>query len=249
MKIDRQALRFALILLPVGIASSLYLGLANEDLMRSQGFAGPTVVIVLLSMLQVAVVYTFGLGYIGHRLATRVSLMRPLRFGHRTTVVALMSGFAGALIMLSDLFVFAPHIPQIAAAYSEGSFNPWGLLFAMLYGGVIEEIMLRLFFLSLLVFFFDLLGKRSKRELPIPAWWYHVANLVAALLFALGHLPATQVAFGELTALLVIRSLVLNGVLGYLFGWLYIRKGIQYAMLAHATTHLFNQALLHLFIL
>jgi hypothetical protein len=48
MKIDRQALRFALILLPVGIAPSLYLGLANEDLMRSQGFAGPTVVIVLL---------------------------------------------------------------------------------------------------------------------------------------------------------------------------------------------------------
>jgi hypothetical protein len=49
--------------------------------------------------------------------------------------------------------------------------------------------------------------------------------------------------------LLVIRSLVLNGVLGYLFGWLYNPQRNPIRKLAHATTHLFNQALLHLFIL
>ena len=249
MKIDKQALRFALLSLPVGIASSLYLGLANEELMRSQGFTGSIAVIVLLSIVQVALVYTFGLGYIGHRLASRVFLMRPLQLDMKKTVFALSLGFAGAFIMLSDLVVFAPLIPQIDAAYADLSFDPLALLFAMLYGGVIEEIMLRLFFLSLLVFLFDLIARRSKRNLQIPRSWYHVANLIAALLFALGHLPATQVAFGGLTALLVIRALVLNGVLGYLFGWLYLTKGIQYAMLAHASTHLFNQALLHLIIL
>jgi hypothetical protein len=62
---------------------------------------------------------------------------------------------------------------------------------------VIEVIMLRLFFLSLLVFFFDLLGKRSKRELPFPGGGTTWRTMVAALLFALGHLPATQVAFGD----------------------------------------------------
>lgn len=249
MKINSQALRFALMFLPVGIATSLYLGLANENLMRSQGFAGSTTTIVLLSIVQVALVYTFGLGYIGHRLASRVFLMRPMRFERKATAMTILLGFIAALVMLSDIVVFAPYIAQVESAYKGGSFNLVALLVAMLYGGVIEEIMLRLFFLSFLVFIFDLVSKRSKHSLEIPRSWYHMANLVAALLFALGHLPATQVAFGELTVLLVIRSLVLNGVLGYLFGWIYIRKGIHHAMLAHALTHVFNQAILYLVIL
>jgi membrane protease YdiL (CAAX protease family) len=68
----------------------------------------------------------------------------------------------------------------------------------MLYGGIIEEIMLRFFFLSLLVFMLDF-GRRTRAQKPIPAWFYLIANLIAALLFALGHLPATKMAFGEIT--------------------------------------------------
>jgi hypothetical protein len=145
--------------------------------------------------------------------------------------------------------LFAPFIPQVKAAYTREAFTLSGLLFSMLYGGVIEEIMLRLFFLSLLVFLMDKIFDAKRGEAPIRPLFYQIANILAAVLFALGHLPATQVAFGGLTTLLVLRSLVLNGVLGWIFGLLYLKLGLQYAMMAHALTHLFNQAILLLFIL
>ncbi|GAU76277.1 hypothetical protein F3D3_0874 [Fusibacter sp. 3D3] len=71
---------------------------------------------------------------------------------------------------------------------------------------------------------------------------------MAAVLFALGHLPATLILFGELSFLIVFRCMLLNGVFGLVFGWLYRKLGIQYAMSAHAMTHVCCDALLFIFI-
>ncbi len=150
--------------------------------------------------------------------------------------------------MLVTILSLHLEIPQVQASYSPDSFSLIALLFSMLYGGILEEIMLRLFFLSLLVFILDLVFGKTEQGLEIPKAFYLIANLIAAILFALGHLPATQATFGSLSGMLVLRSLVLNGVLGYLFGWVYIKWGIQYAMITHALTHLFFQTLLFLFI-
>jgi hypothetical protein len=56
--------------------------------------------------------------------------------------------------------------------------------------------------------------------------------VVAAALFAVGHLPATA-ALLPLTPLVVVRALVLNGLSGLVFGWLTWKRGILAAMLAH----------------
>ncbi|HCU30069.1 MAG TPA: abortive phage infection protein [Sphaerochaeta sp.] len=151
--------------------------------------------------------------------------------------------------MISDYYLFAPRIAQVQAAYTKESFTLISLLFSMLYGGIIEEIMLRFFFLSLLVLILDMTRGGNRGNKPIPAWFHLLANFIAALIFALGHLPATKMAFGEITSLLLVRTLLLNGVLGFVFGLLYWKKGLQYAMLAHALTHLFNQAIFRFIIL
>ena len=58
------------------------------------------------------------------------------------------------------------------------------------------------------------------------------AIVVTALVFGIGHLPATAAVL-PLTPLVVARALLLNGLGGLLFGWLYWRRGLLAAMLAH----------------
>jgi hypothetical protein len=63
--------------------------------------------------------------------------------------------------------------------------------------------------------------------LPTGAFW--TANILAAVLFGLGHLPATA-ALAPLSAALVVRAIVLNGTGGVVFGELYRRYGLEWAM-------------------
>ena len=60
---------------------------------------------------------------------------------------------------------------------------------------------------------------------------------LAALLFALGHLPGTS-AVAPLTALLVTRALVLNALVGMTCGYLFWRRGLEAAMFVHMGFHL-----------
>jgi membrane protease YdiL (CAAX protease family) len=97
---------------------------------------------------------------------------------------------------------------------------------------------MRLFLLSLVAW---LLGKWWKipEERPTSgAFW--TAIILVAVLFGLGHLPATS-AMTPLTQLLVVRALVLNGIAGIAFGYLYWKRGLEAAMLAHMSTHLVMQ--------
>lgn len=64
----------------------------------------------------------------------------------------------------------------------------------------------------------------------ISAFW--TANVVAAILFGLGHLPATSMIL-PVTPLVVLRAVVLNRLAGIAFGYLYFRFGLESAMLAH----------------
>ena len=72
------------------------------------------------------------------------------------------------------------------------------------------------------------------------------ANVIAAVLFAAGHLPATA-AFMGLTPMIVARCFLLNGGFGLLFGWLYRKYGLQYAMLAHGGCHIVSKLIWILF--
>jgi hypothetical protein len=56
-----------------------------------------------------------------------------------------------------------------------------------------------------------------------------------AVLFGLGHLPATLAVTGSITPLLVGRTLVLNGPIAMICGWLFWRFGIEAAIAAHLT--------------
>jgi hypothetical protein len=60
---------------------------------------------------------------------------------------------------------------------------------------------------------------------------------LAALAFALAHLPAVLMTGTDPTAPVLVRTLGWNGALGLLFGGFFLRRGLEAAMLAHAGFH------------
>jgi len=137
---------------------------------------------------------------------------------------------AGAAVGLAivglDRGVFAPLLPTLVR--ETASPPPWQGLLASFYGGINEELLMRLGVMTLLVW---VGGKIARRERP-GAGVVWTANVLAALLFGAGHLPMTA-ALAPLTVVVVVRALLLNGVAGVVFGWFYWRRGLLAAMLCH----------------
>ena len=118
--------------------------------------------------------------------------------------------------------------------------SAWQGLLASFYGALDEEILMRLGLLSLLALAFRtvmrlLFDAESKTVLPPGVFW--AANVVTAVAFGLGHLPATA-ALAPLTGPLIVRAVVLNGSAGLVFGVLYRRFGLEWAMASHFGTDL-----------
>lgn len=138
-----------------------------------------------------------------------------------------LGAVAALVIVMLDLTVFAEALLGVEAAPSPAV---WAALLASLYGGIVEEILLRLGVMTFLVW---LLVKVSGSA-ESGGWPIVVGNIGAALLFGAGHLPATATIV-PLTALVVLRALMLNGIPGVAFGWLYARYGLLAAIASHFT--------------
>ena len=205
----------------------------------------PFHLLIGLSLAQILLLYTVVLGYVGFVLAEKSGLDPRLTVTKQALLKALLIAAIGAILLIPDPYIFGPFIPDLSSLYTKATYTFAYFLFSASYGGFVEEVLLRLFFLSLISWLLTLICKKSERTTTLYTW----ANIIAALVFALGHLPATKATFGSLSAALVIRSLILNGSLGYLFGWLYIREGFSTAMIVHGSTHIISQIILHLFIL
>lgn len=141
-----------------------------------------------------------------------------------------------ALVALEALF-FLNHLPAALLSLFDFSLGK-RLLGSVLYGGFTEELLMRLFLLSVVVWLLGRWWKTAEGKPAAGAFW--AAIILVAVLFGLGHLPATS-AITPLTSMLVVRALVLNGVAGIAFGWLYWKRGLEAAMLGHMGTHLVLQ--------
>lgn len=114
--------------------------------------------------------------------------------------------------------------------------RPEGLVTGLLYGGVVEEIMMRWGLMSLLLLGMWRLFARRAAVPPTTAVW--TAILAAALLFGAGHLPALLAQGVPLDMPIVLRTLLWNMLAGCLFGWIYARHDLESAMFAHAGFHI-----------
>ena len=107
----------------------------------------------------------------------------------------------------------------------------WQGFLASFYGGITEEVQMRLFVMSLLAAFGGLFFKNKEGRPKLGVLW--VANILAAVVFGLGHLPSGAAMGIPLTPLFITRTVFLNAIGGVVFGWLYMKNGLESAMIAH----------------
>ncbi len=133
----------------------------------------------------------------------------------------------GIGITLIDLLAFHPFSPQLQELTVP---PPWQGFLASFYGGIIEEVLSRLFFATLIIWVLKMIFSRNKKETPQSFYWAGI--LMAALFFAVSHLPALELSIG-LTPLTVFRTLLLNAIPGTIFGWLFWKYGLESAIISH----------------
>ena len=169
---------------------------------------------------------------LGHRVGLGAPWLRALVARQPLPPVAwgrsALLGVAAALAILGLSLLTDPWLPPpLQALPDPAAMSAWKGLLASFYGGIGEEVQLRLFLMTALVW----AGARLRRRAAGPrSQW--VAIVLAALLFGAGHLPAAA-AVWPLTGMVVLRTLLLNAVAGVAFGWLYWRRGLEAAICAH----------------
>jgi len=205
----------------------------------------PTSAMIGISIIQSALILGFAT-FTGLWAARKLGLGAPLvdalirkevlpHSAPQIAVRAIVLGVAAALlIIVIELLVFSA-VTESLEDEAQLNVAPWKGFLASFYGGIAEEIQLRLFMLSIMALGIRyVVGLVSKSQASSSLSWkvFWIANITAAVLFGLGHLPATAELI-PLTPLVVTRAIILNGAVGLVAGFLYWRQGIEMAMICH----------------
>lgn len=189
--------------------------------------------------------------FFGLHLAARIGLGLPFTEGWLTRqpiweklkkallLAVAIGAIVGVLILALDLLIFsAPLESQLSDVSPEGIQGqrppPWQGLLAAISAGITEEVLFRLLVVSLLAWIGGLVFKDDEGRPKTFIVW--ISIFMVAIAFGLAHLPATAQIGLVLNPLVITRAVVLNGIGGVAFGWLYWKWGLESAILSHFTT-------------
>ena len=229
------------------------------SMLESMDLPIPLPALIALQILQSAVLFAIVI-FAGMFIARRVGLGTPIlnavsrgesASGQLRAILPISIGLgviAALLIIGVDLLLQPAMLKELGD--SENSLNlqniqpaAWKGFLAAFYGGIAEEILLRLLVMSLLAWLGGFVSKTQDGKPTNAVFWS--ANILAAVLFGLGHLPATEMII-PLTPLVITRAILLNGIGGIIFGWLYWKRGLEAAMVAHFSADIVLHVLLAL---
>lgn len=131
----------------------------------------------------------------------------------------------GLAIRLLDHFIFSTTTTSLLNPVT--NIKLWHKILGSFYGAINEEILLRLFAVSLITV---LLQKNSNMN---RVYCTLISILFCALLFGIGHLPMLYKIIEIPRMVDIVRVLTLNGIGGIVFGLLYWRYGLISSMLSH----------------
>ena len=198
-----------------------------------------------LSLVQPTILLALAV-YIGVALASKVGLSAPVAeaaaggapIGPALTPQILPGVIGGVLggsaIVLTSL-LWSPWLPAEAVTRISAFQHLVPFPTRLLYGGITEEILLRWGFMTLLVW----LAWRYflKGRLKLNNGVYISTILISAVVFAIGHVPIAYVLFATLSASLIGFAIVLNSIFGLVAGYLFWKKGLESAIIAHMLAH------------
>lgn len=146
-----------------------------------------------------------------------------LKFGITGGVVT------GVLLALSNV-ISAQYLPSELVEI--GNNLEVSLANRFLYGGITEEILMRFGLMTLVVW---LASKVLNSLTPVVYW---IGIIVSSIVFGLGHFPIVFQTVFEPSSFLLLYILIANSFGGVIFGWLYWKKGLESAMIAHIFAHI-----------
>ena len=190
---------------------------------------------VLENLTLLAVAIAVGLS-LGHKIGLGAPLLESWLYGEHATVrvrdsvkSGVLVGLAVGIVVLVPLLVAAPHLPGLPFI-NASRIAVWKRVLAGFYGGIDEEILTRLFLLTFIAWLGLRFFQKQKARLAPRTFW--LANIIVAILFGLGHLPAASMVM-HLTPAVVFLALMINGIAALAFGYLYWQRGLESAMIAH----------------
>lgn len=202
--------------------------------------------LTLIAIIQAGIIFAIA-AFFGLILAEKIGFKLPLldawhnhkKIKYRNTLLlSIISGLiVGIVIFVLDKFVFQQNITL------NMNVPLWQGFLACFYGGITEEILMRLFLMSLFIFIFMKIS-RNKKANSTTIW---ISILLVSVLFGLGHLPITS-ALVDITPIVILRAIVLNGIGGIVFGWLYWKKGLESAIISHFFADIFIQIIIPVFL-
>lgn len=143
---------------------------------------------------------------------------------------ALITGLGvGIAVLLMFSLLLRNEIPRLPVG--KAAMLPiWKRFLLCFYGGLTEEIMMRIFLFSLLIWLLSKVWRSGTGTPGGKVFW--AANIILAVIFGLGHL-ASVVPLMPVTFNIVLGALLLNGVASIAFTSLYARRGLEASILAH----------------
>jgi hypothetical protein len=144
-------------------------------------------------------------------------------------VPVLSGAVVGILIVSAFSIVFAPRIPDWPVG-AEAALPIWKRFLACFYGAINEELLSRLFALSLFLWLARMIAREKSPRPGTTVFW--IANVIVSVLFSLGHVPSAKLLM-QVTPLVITGIFCTNGPASLLFGYLCWKRGLEAAMLAH----------------
>jgi hypothetical protein len=226
-------------LLGAAAAIPLVLEVFRPLIQNSPPISIPLPLLVVIGAAQNLLLFGVAIG-LGLLLARQVGLDVPLIEGwlyHKHPLVrardslkyGALVGIAVGIILLVIIIPAAPYLPGLPFV-SAARAPLWKRVLVCFYGGIDEEILTRLFLLTLFAWLGSRIFQKQKAGLAPATFW--IANIAVAVLFGLGHLPAASMVM-HITPAVVVLALALNGIAAISFGYLYWRRGFEAAMIAH----------------
>ena len=233
MRNFKKPLLFSAAMLPVIIPAVVLTAFYQKQLYPADIIAGAVnqlgskTALIILSAVQGSLLVAVCC-FFGYILADKTGLWIPLYIERDKLFKTIALAVSAGLVFSLDYWTFGACELLIQSSITGAGLSAAGFGAAVLYGGIVEKILMRLFLMSLIAFILWKLFFRSTPKNKLPDIIFISANIISALLFAAGHLPATAAAFGALTPMLLARCFLLNGIFGLLFGRLYRRYWKQW---------------------
>lgn len=198
----------------------------------------PMVAAVLVQTALLLLVACLAGGILAHRLGLVSLLAQRLgfaRFREELPLAVVLGAALGGMLVMLDHWVFMPWLglPEtVSPVAGDGAMR--ALLLGLLYGGVSEEIIFRWGLMTFICW--GCMRLAGRHQATLPRWLAWIGIVLSAAVFALAHLPVAGQA-GGLDGLTASRLLSLNTLAGIVFGWLYWRRSLESACVAHAVVH------------